>query len=485
MARIMNVFPSVGGFGSILGDDYLKYSADLVATEKFLDALIATLKEPGEKHFIVLFQNAAEARPGGGFAGSYADVTIENGQLKNIDVRDIYDPDGQLAVNVVPPQELKTMTRKWGARDANWFFDFPTTAEATLYFLEHSKIYSEKQVTFEGVIAMNTYAFESILDVTGPMELPEYKTTITSANFHDVIQREVEAGNDKIAGEPKRILKVLAPKLLEKMKTLEGGDMRLLAQAVFTHLESKDIMLYAKHRDMANFFAERNLDGGLYGIPNNFFGSYLAVVNANVAGGKTDLFMEQNIEARIDLDTNAGIFTDLTVERAHMGNAQKDPWWKAPNKNFIQIFTNPGVSLVSLKGNDVKTISSKFDYGAAGYERYPALDKIELTRVFLSPYQTWAMESLGKTAFGTWFNVNAGERKKLEVRYQLPAANQNVWDGEVFTFVFERQSGVRSNLKATISAPLGYNFKESGGPLYIFEDKGTAGRIVIPLTLEK
>ena len=478
--------PMFGEYEALVSEDYLKYSAELIRTEKFLGAFIALLREPGEKHIVVLFQNAAEARPGGGFVGSYADLTIEGGQLKNIDVKDIYDPDGQLSINVVPPTEINTMTRRWGARDANWFFDFPTSAKTILYFLERSKIYSEKDITFEGVIGINTYVFESILEVTGPIPVEEYKHVIDKDNFHELIQREVEEGEDKELGEPKRILKIMAPMMLDKLKTLSDEDMKKLVEKIFTHIEEKNVMIYAKNQDIASFLHANGVDGSIYELPNSFFGSYLAVINSNVAGGKTDIFMEQDIEARIDLDTNSGIFTDLTIKRTHNGESEEDKWWRVPNKNFIQIYTNQGSSLVSIKGNDIKTLKSKFDYDANGYIRLPQLAAIEKTKVFLSSYSTWVMQAFEKTSFGTWFNVNAGKSKTLEMRYQLPASDsQMVSSGKVYTFIFERQSGVKSKIKATISAPLGYKFKESQSPLFTFEDEGGLGRIVIPLTLEK
>ncbi len=475
-----------GSSNSPFSSEYLSYSTELIRMDKFISSLLGILKEPGERHLIVLFQNAGEARPGGAFAGSYADVTVENGQMKNIEVRDIYDPDGQLPINVVPPTEIKTMTRKWGARDANWFFDTPTSASTTLWFLENSKIYSERDIKFEGVIGMNTYVFESILDVTGPIAVEEYSAVITKENFFKIIRTEVEEGRDKELGDPKKILKVMAPLMLERIKSLTKEDMDKLTEKLLEHLEKKDILVYAKNPDIASFLTAQGVDGAVYRLPSQFFGSYLAVVDANVAGGKTDVVMEQSVDARIDLDTNAGLFTDLTVTRKHTGSKTSETWWSVPNQNFIQVFVNPGTSLVSLKGNSIKTAVSRFDYDANKYIRLTALQEIENSKVFLNSYNTWTYSAFGKTVFGTWFNTNPGETKVLETRFQLPATQErSVKEGDVYTFIFERQSGVRSKLKVTISAPLGYSFKESQGPLFILEDETNIGRIIMPLTLVK
>ena len=143
------------------------------------------------------FQNPAEIKPAGGFLGSYADLTINSGRLVNIDIRDIYDPDGQLTTKIIPPLPLQAITTSWGARDANWFFDFPLSAKKVTELLESLKIYQEKNIQFSGVIALNIKILESVLELSGPIKLSDYQFEINRNNFLKEIQKEVEAGTDK------------------------------------------------------------------------------------------------------------------------------------------------------------------------------------------------------------------------------------------------------------------------------------------------
>ncbi len=485
-SEIKNISSYFDKYEATISEGYLKYSKQLHELDAFLASLVNLLGSQEERHILVLFQNTAEIRPGGGFVGSYADVAVKNGQLQSIDVRDIYDPDGQLDLKIVPPQEIKTMSTNWGARDANWFFDFPTSAKAILFFLENSKMYKEKNVTFDAVIGLNLNVFESVISVTGPIPIEEYKVIINEENFLSEIQREVETGEDKKAGEPKRILKILAPLVLERMNTLSDSQSRILVEKISGHFSDKDIMIYAKNNDIQNFVTSVGIDGGVYVLPNNFWGSYIGVVNANIAGGKTDVFMDQSIDARIDVDSNGNIFTDLGITRAHTGGSEKDAWWRATNKNFIQVYGTPGSSLVSIKGNDVKTLVSKFDYVAEGYATYPDLEKIEKTKIYLNAYQAWSMQAFGKSVFGTWFNVPVGKEKTLFVRYTTPATDKTyTTKGRSFTFVFETQSGVKTKIKATISAPLGYIWEESQSPFFTYENDDVSARTIVTLTLGK
>lgn len=485
IANLRDFSQSFGELDSAVSGEYIKYSAELHRLDRFLGGLLELLSG-SEKHIIVLFQNTSEIRPGGGFVGSYTDLTIGNGQLVNIDVRDVYDSDGQLDLKVVPPSEIKTMSQNWGARDANWFFDFPTSAKAILYFLENSKMYGEKNISFEGVLGVNINVFESVLDSIGPIALEEYQLVLNKDNFLKELRSEIEASRDKKTEQPKRILKVLAPLVLERIQTLPQGQLQKLVEKTSDHITRKDVMVYMKNSDMAQFISASQADGSVYQLPNNFWGTYLAFVNANIAGGKTDAFISQEIETRIDLDTSGGAFTDLSVTRSHTGDKEKDPWWRATNKNFVQVYANPGSTLVSIKGNDIKNIVSRYDYDANGYERYPDLETIELTKIFSSVYKAWAMQAFGKSVFGTWFNVPAGETKTIEFRYQTAGDNKlDIQSGKVYTFIFERQSGVNSKLNVTISAPLGYYWRESKSPIFSYENNDLESRVFLYLTLER
>lgn len=482
LSRVSSYFGSVD---AAVGNSYLAHSADLYRAHAFLDNVITLLSAERERHLLFLFQNPAEIRPGGGFIGSYADVTVAGGQMKSIDVRDIYDPDGQFFEKIIPPYQLQTVSEKWGARDANWFFDFPTSAKTVIQFLESSRMYEERNTTFDAAIAINIPVIQSILKATGPIPLPEYNLSITSDNFLTEVQREVEAGKDKTAGQPKKILKVLAPLLLEKMRTVDEQAKRALMQELGSRIAKKDIMFYAKDADIMRYFAEENIGGAVYELPQKFFGSYLAIVNANVAGGKTDALMRQSITATINVDTAGSTLTDLTVTRTHEGGDKKDPWWNADNKNFIQVLTNPDASLVSMKGNSIKKIVPAFNYQTGGFSANEDLARIDDSRVLVPNANAWTMKEFGKTSFATWFMVPAKKTGNLTLRYHTDnTALTPPEAGDTFTFVYERQSGVPTALSITIAAPVGFIWKESGTPTFTYTNDDPDGRTIVTLVLQ-
>jgi len=451
---------------------YLSFKTDLLGLEDFLDSFISFLNAPSEKHWLVLFQNPSEMRPAGGFIGSYGDLAVKNGALSYLKVSDIYDPDGQLVLKVEPPEQLKAVTTNWGARDANWFFDFSKSAEKVAGFLEDSRIYSDDRINFDGVAAVNTNVFESILGLTGPVSMPEYNLTISQDNFLAAIQEEVEEKKTKDKGQPKSILKDLAPVIVEKVKSLNSVEKDVLIKALKKHLEDKDIMFYAKDAAMEGFFNKYDVGGKPFRIPALFSGDYLAVVNANIAGGKTDAFVKQEIYLKSEIGLNGKISNFLTVEREHSGDGEKYRWYTDKNQDYMRILTNFGSKLIKITGDTKKTIRQPIDYEAKGY----------LSDEDLRVLRDEGVED-GKTVFSAWLSTLAGQTKEIRFEYES-GSTVNLVSGQKFKFVFDKQSGVEGGLHYEVEAPPGFKWAENNGIVFNYDVDNSPKRLILELTLK-
>lgn len=462
--------------------DYLALMVNLYRNQTLLKGLSDFLGGSGPTHLALLFQNPSEMRPTGGFIGSYAVVTVDGGNVTTIDVRDIYDPDGQLDIAVLPPLPLQAVTGKWGARDANWFFDFPTSAAKVLSFLEKSKIYSERGVTFAGAVAINVRLLEDLLRVTGPIELPEYQKTLTHENVLAEIQEEVEAGDDKRAGTPKRILGVLTPVLLQKLADATSEQKQSLAEALKNRIGKKDLMAYAADRALEAYIQNSGFGGELYAEDTRATEDYLAVVNANIAGGKSDAFVNESITLESAVDLEGKIRNRLAVTRAHTGDTRDDWWYRAPNKNYIQLFVPRESRLQMLSGHDGKIPDAPLV--RPSYLRDADVLAVENSGAWLPEFKAQQYAQFGKTTFGTWFTVKRGEKKTLIAEYNL-TRRLILADGIGYRFVFERQSGTNTRFSYKIEAPPGFVWKENGATTYAYETAAPDARIVLDLTLAK
>jgi len=465
-----------------VGGEYLDISVQLTRVQEFLKSFITWLESPFDQQILVLFQNPSEIRPGGGFIGSYGMVTLRQGSVVGIDVRDIYDPDGQMQEKIVPPKTLQLLTPRWGARDANWFFDFPTSAGKVVELLEFSKIYREQFTKFSGVIAINIGVVQDLIQVTGAIELPEYKLIIDENNVLSEIQREVESGEDKKAGQPKKILKILTPLLLERLGKLDDAAKQELVRKFSGRILHKDIMMYFKDLAMEAYLKTLGVAGDVQTFPTRWTGGYLAVVNANIAGGKSDAFIKQSIELETSIDLEGRVTNQLAIKRKHEGAGQKDYWYQATNKNYIQIYLPAETELSAIKGNEYRKITPPLDYAAAGYRIDPDVSAIESSREFLEDFSVEQFRIAGKTVFGTWLNTVAGKTGVLELSYANPQKLQ-LREGAPYEFVYEKQSGVSGPVKIIINAPAGYKWLENDSPVFIYETDNPERRISIMMTL--
>ncbi len=489
-ARIIELTTALKNRNAELGDnfntDFVSLTTKLYQTDRFLEAALRWLSDTHERHLAIFFQNPSELRPAGGFLGSFADVALGADGIRAIEVRDIYDIDGQLDANIIPPKPLQGLTKSWGARDANWFFDFPTSARKVIEFLEKSKFYRERLISFDGAIGANVSVFQSILAAVGPIKLPDYHITITAENLLAEIQREVETGKDKISGEPKRILKVLAPILIEKLAGATDAQKKILFDALKTQLEHRDLMFYAKDAELQTYFEGTDIGGKVLTTGGNMPNDYLAIAAANIAAGKSDAYITQHIKLASRIEADGRVSNYLTIERAHGGDSQTESWYRAANRSYLQIFTQLGSDLTYLAGNNPHPPPPETpDYAALGFITDPDLQAIESTRERLPTFDAEQFEAFGKTVFAAWTTVTAGKTKKIELEYTNPTRLSLAEDTIPYQFVFERQSGAATALDFLIEAPPGYHFAESNSSQFNYVNEDPPGRVIISLTLEK
>ncbi len=139
---------------------------------------IAGFKE--KKTYLLLLQNSMELRPTGGFIGSVATLSMEDGRISDFAIHDVYALDGQLKGHVDPPAPIAQLLNQehWYLRDSNWDPDFAQSAARAAWFYE-----KEAGSTVDGVIAINVPLLLEYLKTAGAIDLSDYNDRITADNF--------------------------------------------------------------------------------------------------------------------------------------------------------------------------------------------------------------------------------------------------------------------------------------------------------------
>lgn len=268
-----------------------KYSKILSQVRDFIDIAPQFLGRDGEKKYLIFFYNNMELRPGGGFLGSYATLTLKNYHLQSLELFDIYDIDGQLKGHIEPPGPLRIYLNQphWFTRDSNFSPDFTVNSEVAKSFLE--KIFGQRQ-DVSGYIGITTSALSNILSSFPPVYLSDYNETITQENFFLKTQTEVESNHFEGSKKKKNYLGSIMQALI---LSSDKASLTKLGEGLGKSLAEKHIVFnIADNR--VNIFFKRNGWGGNLTVPQclegkNCLVNYVSAIDANLGVNKSNYYV--------------------------------------------------------------------------------------------------------------------------------------------------------------------------------------------------
>ncbi|MFZ2187911.1 MAG: DUF4012 domain-containing protein [Candidatus Moraniibacteriota bacterium] len=406
----------------------------------------------GPRKYLFLFQNNQEMRATGGFIGSYALMDVNNGAVRRFFVDGIFNPDGQLRENIVPPKAIQKVSAAWSLHDSNWFPDFPVSAEKAIFFYEKTG-----GPTVDGVITLTPTVMQKLLAVTGPIPLPQYGLVVDSDNFIPVIQEQVETNYDKEENQPKKILADLTALLMEKAFALQDKTaLYRVANALVEGLNEKQMLLYMRHPATEKLID----DAGWSGRVLPAFKDYLSVIHTNINGYKTDGVIDEAIKHTAEISADGSIIDTVAITRTHRGGHTQYDWWNRVNADYLRVYVPEGSMLLSAKGATWEFPAAPLDYQALGFRSDADVDREEHSLVIDEKSGTRVYRDAGKTVFGAWVYVSPQESVMVEYRYSLPFKidMDQIRRGETdsYAVLYQKQSGsLGSKLMASVVFPQG------------------------------
>ena len=431
----------------------------------------------GPRTYLFLFQNNHEMRATGGFIGSYGIIKINNGRITQMMIDDIYNPDGQLIDRIVPPLPIQKVSADWSMHDSNWFADFPVSAQKTMDFYERTG-----GATVDGVIAVTPEMMRKFLTISGPIVVESHNVTLTSDNFMQVLQSEIEdvenyqtadvtindselikkqgpqkeSVQENIVKEKKetskKILADVMPIMIDKLFDRKNPEhLSAVAQAISLGLKEKHIVLYMKKTE-AQTIIENNDWGGTIADTGK---DYLSVINTNINGFKTDGVIIETISHTATIDADGEIIDTVQIKRKHTGGQTGYPWWDAVNSNYMRVYVPKGSELISVEGHTRELNTERLDYDALGYERDKDVVEEEKNMHIDEETGTRIYEQSDKTVFANWVYVSPQESVTVTYKYRLPFRVNFDEDHEgkfgSYAVLFQKQSGsVNSSIESNI-----------------------------------
>lgn len=339
----------------------------------------------GERRYLVMFTSPAELRGLAGFFGNYAEVTIDNGQIdvtafgRRSELEDYVRTNG--ATCTACPQELIDRYGPFGLTSntdgsvgARAWSNITMPAHFPYVGISAQDLYPQSGGRpIDGVIAMDPYVVQALMQYTGPVSVPELGVTVDPAAAADFIVHQQYLLADDLDNED-RIdgLETLGATVIERL--LSGGlpEPSQLADDLGPLVDAHRLLVWT---DVPEEQAFLDTAGMLGAMPPLVDDTGFAVFAANAGASKIDVFLDRDIDSRIvvDPDGSRRLVADVTLTNTSpatglpdyvIGNAVGLP--TGTSRLFVT-FYGPA-NLISL-GSDGETLAAQ-QLPEAGWTAY-------------------------------------------------------------------------------------------------------------------
>lgn len=256
--------------------------------------------------YLVLFASPTEARATTGFTSNYAEVTITDGTYEMTrfgPIRELDLPRGAPDPELDAPADfLGRYARFHGHRDFRNLTmspDLPTIASVAAQLYERTS-----GTAVDGVMTIDPAGLAALLELTGPVTLPDAGITVDADNAEAYLLRDqyLEFPATDGQGERKDALETLAEITFERLETVDLPPPHLLGERFGPIVEEGHLRLYA-FADGAPSVLDRL---GLSGRYPAVVGDFVGVTHTNAAGSKIDLFLERSLDYEATWDPDTG-----------------------------------------------------------------------------------------------------------------------------------------------------------------------------------
>ncbi len=403
-----------------------------VNAQPLLTSLPSMLGEPKEKRYLVIFQNDKELRPTGGFITAYAQFRFVRGKAILEKADDIYALDATLKKKFPAPEEILNYhvgVYNLNLRDSNLSPDFKISMQK---FEEmYAQTGGEKNI--DGIFAVDTHVLVEALRILGPLYVSgrEFSAVIDKRCDCPKAVYELEDYSSRpvnyVRTDRKDIIGVLLHAILQQALGVSPSKYwGSLFQMLIAEINQKHFVAYLHDEAAQKGVESFNLGGRImakdstsavlkYSEGNGW--DYLHINNANMSGGKANMFVSEKVTKDTTVNADGTIQTKVTVD-------YKNPYpgsdcnlergglcLNAPLRNWVRLYVPLGSKLIENRGT-----------------QSPKSGKVEAMKV---------SEGLGKTVIEGFLIVNPLGAAKLEVTYSSPV---KATDGK-YRVLIQKQPG--------------------------------------------
>jgi len=423
-------------------DDWLPLAQDGLKLASYAPQMLGG---DGPRHYLIIAQNEDELRSTGGFISGAGLVTVENGRVASLNFQDANQIDNWLDKPYdFPPQPLYDHMglELFLFRDANFWPDFPTSAEKAMALYQ----YGQDSLSLDGVIAIDQRFLQLLVAATGPIAIPGADLVINSDNVIESLQSAwgIEDGEEvrDWLFDRKAFIGLFAAAIQAQIEANASQiDPVLLTDNMFQAIEAKHLQIYMRDPALAAILAELGWDGRLPQAPQQDF---LMVVENNMGYNKANFVVAKEITYHVQIQADSTAAASLTINYQHQGKETDEPcvqgsqynietavsYQNLVNKcylNYLRIYAPPGSQLIDASNHIVPGESL---YNGQTWDRSAQV----------------VSDLAGLTTFANFMMVPTGKRLHTHYAYQLPAnVIQSINGKNQYQLTLFKQAGTRAD----------------------------------------
>jgi hypothetical protein len=342
-------------------DDIDEARSDTALAAQLLDVTPGLFGADGPRRYLVIFVTPAELRGGGGFIGSYAELSIDDGKAtltRSGRIDDLLEGPNQGNRTLTGPADYLARYGRFQPgdylQDVTQSPNFPSSASVI------SQLYPQAGgAPVDGVISVDPTGLASLLELTGPVTVPGLDEPLSADNAVDILttRQYLELGDRAARGE---VLAEATKATFQKLIESSLPAPRTLADTLSPTVRAGHLRMWSPDRSEQRLFERLGASGDLR-IPTGNDG--FSVVQQNSGNNKIDAYLHRTITYLPRIDAATGELTaELRIELrndvpfaelpdAVAGNTRGVP--RGTNLTALSVFTPNKVTEATIDGEPV------------------------------------------------------------------------------------------------------------------------------------
>ncbi len=370
----------------------------------------------GDRRYLILFTTPAEARGLGGFAGNYAEINVLDGRIElerfgRTEQLNRRSTEATASCAECPPEYLEHWGR-FGATNGPGGTVGPAVWSNLTVAAHFPHIAESAQILYpqatgseiDGVIVLDPYAVEALMEYTGPIEVPDLGVTVRPRNAAEFILRDqYQITQDR----PERVdaLDTLGHGAIEALLSDELPAPAQIARDLGPLIDERRLLMWTDEADEQALLDATGLLGSIPDLGAD--GGFSVSVN-NVGQSKIDVFLDRSVDARLedDIDGSSRLVVDVALTNGApsaglpsyvIGNGFGLP--EGSSSMYVTFYGPSGLESVTRDG-EVIAVSSQTEAGWSAYGVYDVLGPGETAQFHLEFAPRNATESDQANATG-------------------------------------------------------------------------------------